>query len=107
MNEKLITRNVILDLLPLYLASEASADTNTLVENYLKTDPEMAKIAERMSATGLSEVPVPVSKEDALEAYIKANQRLLYRTLLLGSLIVVVVIGIITLILAIYYGGFV
>ena len=40
-----ITRNVIEDLLPLYLADEASADTRMLVGEYLKTDPELADVA--------------------------------------------------------------
>jgi hypothetical protein len=37
-----ITRNVILDLLPLYLADEVSDDTRLLVEKYLETNPELA-----------------------------------------------------------------
>ena len=42
-----ITRNVIIDLLPLYMADEVSADTRALVDSYLVTDPELAKIAEQ------------------------------------------------------------
>ena len=34
-----VTRGVILDLLPLYLADEVSTDTRRLVECYLETDP--------------------------------------------------------------------
>ena len=45
-----ITRNVILDLLPLYLADEVSADTRALVEKYLETDPELANIAEQSAS---------------------------------------------------------
>jgi len=37
-----ITRNVIIDLLPVYLAGDASLDTRSLVEDYLKTDQELA-----------------------------------------------------------------
>jgi hypothetical protein len=36
-----VTKNVIADLLPLYEAGEASADTRALVEQYLKEHPEM------------------------------------------------------------------
>jgi len=36
-------RDVILDLLPLYLAGEASPATRVLVEDYLKQDPELAQ----------------------------------------------------------------
>ncbi len=38
-----ITRNVILDLLPMYLANEVSSETHTLIEKYLETDPELAQ----------------------------------------------------------------
>jgi predicted anti-sigma-YlaC factor YlaD len=38
-----VTREVILDLLPLYLAGEASPATRALVEEYLKEDPELAQ----------------------------------------------------------------
>ena len=37
-----VTRDVILDLLPLYMAGEASPATRALVDAYLKTDPELA-----------------------------------------------------------------
>lgn len=40
-----ITRDVILDLLPLYLAGEASEDTRQLVEAYLATDAKLARLA--------------------------------------------------------------
>jgi predicted anti-sigma-YlaC factor YlaD len=39
-----ITREVILDLLPLYLAGEASPATRTLVEEYLAQDAEVARM---------------------------------------------------------------
>ena len=38
-----VTREVVLDLFPLYLAGEGSPATRTLVEEYLKQDPEFAK----------------------------------------------------------------
>jgi hypothetical protein len=38
-----VTREVILDLLPVYLSGEASPDTRSLVEQYLKQDPELAQ----------------------------------------------------------------
>ena len=45
-----IERNVILDLLPLYLAGEASPDTQALVEQYLASDPELAETVELAAA---------------------------------------------------------
>jgi hypothetical protein len=38
-----VTREVILDLLPVYAAGEASEDTRALIEEYLQQDPELAR----------------------------------------------------------------
>ena len=57
-----ITRNVILDLLPLYAADEVSADTRILIDSYLETDPELANVAKRLSALELpGDIPVALS----------------------------------------------
>ena len=69
-----ISRNVILDLLPLYIADEASPETRALVEDYLDSDPELAKIADKLSgAELLDEVPIPLTKEHEMEAYQEAK----------------------------------
>ena len=69
-----ITRNVILDLLPLYLADEASPDTRALVEDYLRNDPSLAKIAKQTSTveTG-GETLVPLTVENKMRAFTKAK----------------------------------
>ena len=41
-----ISRNVILDLLPLYIADEASPETRQLIDQYLESDPELANVAQ-------------------------------------------------------------
>jgi hypothetical protein len=80
-----ITRNVILDLLPLYLADEASAETRKLVEEYLETDPELASIAKRSAAVGLPrDIPVPLSRDDKMEAYKVAKRHLFRRIIILA-----------------------
>ena len=38
-----VTREIILDLLPVYLSGEASPATRSLVEEYMKQDPELAQ----------------------------------------------------------------
>jgi len=38
-----VTREVILDLLPVYLSGEASPATRALVEEYMKQDPDLAQ----------------------------------------------------------------
>ena len=61
-----VTDNVIRDLLPVYLAGEASADTRTLVEEYLKEHPALAAEAKQGAAWSLPEVPGHVGCLQAL-----------------------------------------
>ena len=69
-----ISRNIILDLLPLYIADEASPETRDLVEQYLENDPDLATIAQKLSASELlKEVPIPITKEHEMEAYEEAK----------------------------------
>ena len=51
-----ITQDVITDLLPAYLSGEASADTKTLVDEFLTTNPQFAAILQA-ARRGLSEPP--------------------------------------------------
>ena len=77
-----ITRNVILDLLPLYSANEVSADTRALVEKYLKTDQELANVAKQLEAMEKPQsIPVPLSQDDEMKAYRKARRQNLLRTI--------------------------
>jgi len=41
-----ITQNVIMDLLPVYLSGDASADTKDLIEEFTRHDPELGKIVD-------------------------------------------------------------
>lgn len=77
--EQKITRDVILDLLPLVLADEASEDTRRLVEAYLAQDPALAKLAEKAGQTTLDgNVPAPINKEKELLA-LEKSKRLLFQ----------------------------
>ena len=40
-----VTREVVMDLLPIYFSDEASADTKMLVEDYFRQDPDFERIA--------------------------------------------------------------
>ncbi|MBN1311731.1 MAG: hypothetical protein JXB30_09945 [Anaerolineae bacterium] len=94
-----ITRDVIQDLLPLYLAGEASEDTAALVLEYLKIDPELEEIAMVAKKNDLlGEVPVPLTKEDAMEAYEDAKKWMVVRTLGLAVIITGVVMCLVTFI---------
>ena len=82
-----ITRDVILDLMPLYVAGEVSEATRKVVEAYLATDEELQRLAERAEETGIKEVPMSNQKELSLEAYEKANRLMVIRTLVLAAII--------------------
>jgi anti-sigma factor RsiW len=91
-----ISRNVILDLLPLYLDGEVSADTRHLVESYLENDPELADIAKQSKAFNLPEdIPVPLSKEDQMEAYKEAKRYIFWRTIILAVVIALTLVGLV------------
>jgi len=93
---EIITRNIILDLLPLYLANEVSADTRSFVEKFLETDPQLAKVVKRSKAIEASEdIPVPLSHDDKIKSYKKAKRKIMLHTIILASIISSVLIIII------------
>lgn len=88
-----ITKNVILDLLPLYLANEVSEDTRILVENYLETDKELAAIAKQSAAMELpGDIPVSLTDEDKMKTY-KKTRWLLFLTIVLLSILIALILG--------------
>ncbi|UCH09351.1 MAG: hypothetical protein JSU61_08915 [Fidelibacterota bacterium] len=90
-----VTKNVILDLLPLYSADEVSADTRVLVEEYLAAHPEFAAAVRESGARGLSgDIPVPLTRDDQMKAYVKAKRRMLIYTVLLAGLMAITVLAV-------------
>jgi len=49
-----VTRDIVKDLLPLYVSGEASPDTRALVEWFLREDPELTRLADTLRAQELS-----------------------------------------------------
>ncbi|UCF06971.1 MAG: hypothetical protein JSV33_08125 [bacterium] len=99
-----ISRKVILDLLPLYIADEASEDTKILVEKYLETDPELADIAKRLATKELpGESPVPLNKEDEMETYKEAKRLLFQRVMVIAALLAASVVAVLVLAAIIYF----
>ena len=90
-----ITRNVILDLLPLYLADEVSPDTRALVEKYLETDMELSELANKQKLVmGFSgDIPIPLTEEDKLKAY-KKSKWLLAITIMAVAVLIVAILGV-------------
>lgn len=97
-----VTRDVILDLLPLYLADEASADTKALVAAHLEADADLAKLAQSWRQHWSAPPPAPVRTEAQAQAFHRAQRLILIRTLGLATLIVVGVLSVIALSGALY-----
>jgi hypothetical protein len=84
MTEK-IPQHVILDLLPLYLADEVSDETRNLIDEYLKTDPQLATLVEKAKhAPSLQEIPAPLNKETEMKAYKKGKKLMTQHNVFLG-----------------------
>jgi predicted nucleic acid-binding protein len=88
-----ISRKIILDLLPLYIAGEVSDDSRKLIEDYLDHDEELRRLAERIEKSDLKEIPMTEQTELSLEAYRKANKWMVLRTLGLALIISLTVMG--------------
>ena len=57
-----VTRQIVKDLLPLYVSGEASPDSSALVESFLRDDPELGRLADalrREELTSARKTPAP------------------------------------------------
>ena len=97
-----ITRDIVLDLLPLYIAGEVSNDTKIIVERFLETDPSLASMVEHATSIGFNEVPIPLSQEEIMEAYKKANKMMVIRTLGLAVVIAGTLLAVLLILPLIY-----
>ncbi len=71
-----VTRDVILDLLPIYFAGQVSADTKALVNEFLKTDPDFARMSQRFE-TLLKDHGAPPDRDQAERVTFERTRRLL------------------------------
>jgi anti-sigma factor RsiW len=81
------TRDVIKDLLPLYLAGEASAASRALVEEHLDRDPELAEMARRWKDQLQGPPPAPVSLDAQALAFQEARRQITNRVITLAAVI--------------------
>jgi anti-sigma factor RsiW len=81
-----VTDAVVNDLLALYLAGEAHPDTRVLVEEWLRTHPEMARQVEQARIASLPEitVPPPTAEKRTLD---RVRRRWRARSIVLGAAI--------------------
>jgi anti-sigma factor RsiW len=86
-----INRDLIVELLPMYLAGEVSENTAAHIKKHLESDAELAEMAKEMArADSLNKVPIPFRKEAAMETFQEAKKWMTIRQLgfaALGALI--------------------
>ena len=83
-----VTRDVILDLLPMYLADEVSEDTRILVDSYLEKDAKLAAIAARYDEQDMgNNISVPLNEENEMEAYKEAKRSIFWRTIIIAVIL--------------------
>ena len=82
-----VTREVIMDLLPLYLSEEASNDSRALVKEHLENDAELARMATQWKDRLPELPPVPINPEAQVTAYQEAKRQIANRVITLAAAI--------------------
>ncbi|MBK6764914.1 MAG: hypothetical protein IPG71_01025 [bacterium] len=62
-----ITREIALDLIPVYLAGEASTQTKALVEAYARTDPYVKRLLDAGESFQLPTTSTPITPDIDME----------------------------------------
>lgn len=83
-----LTRDVVKDLLTVYLAGDASPDTRAIVEEWLASDPDLASLAADARRDDLPAVPPPAPSVEKL-ALGRTRRRLTLRSVVFGLAIYV------------------
>lgn len=84
-----ITRNVIQDLLPLYLAEEVCPETRALVEDFLSRDATLAAEVERLKSDSLKQIltggtTMALSKDHDVQTLERTRSTMAHRSWNLG-----------------------
>ena len=79
-----ITKDIINDLIPLYVANECSPDSRTLIEEYLKQHPQQAGELARIINTPAPRAVPPSKGLDELRSFREARRRLRRRSTLMA-----------------------
>jgi len=75
-----ITREIIQDLLPLYLAEEVSMETREMIDEYLETDVKLAKIVEKAQLVPQSaEFIDPMELDDEIKTFRKVQRKMIQK----------------------------
>jgi len=89
-----INKNIIMDLLPIYLSNEASRETKELVEKYLAENEDLARIVQlqRDSLNISSKIPVPLSRNHQIDAYKKTRIQIAL-TIVVAAIVLLALLG--------------
>lgn len=80
-----VTREVVMDLLPVYLSGEASPPTRAVVESFLQQDPELARRIRGQWFESMSRaVPAVLPPELELQAFRRTRRLLSWQRWLIG-----------------------
>ncbi|HEU5251246.1 MAG TPA: hypothetical protein VFW15_14760 [Thermoanaerobaculia bacterium] len=80
-----VTREVILDLLPVYLSGEASPPTRAVVESFLEQDPDFARRIREQSLENMTRsAPATPPPELELKAFRRTRRMLVWQRWLIG-----------------------
>jgi len=91
-----VSRDVILDLLPLYLSDEASPETQALVREHLDRDPDLARLATQWKERLPAPPPAPVNPDAEARAFAEAKRKIANRVITVAAIAVVGTLGLAT-----------
>ena len=71
-------KNIIMDLIPIYLANEASPETRALVEKFLAENPDIARIVQTQkdSLQIAPGIPAPLTRDHQVSAFKRSRVQL-------------------------------
>ena len=84
-----VSREVILDLLPLYLSDEASPDTRALVKEHLDHDPDLAQLANQWQERLPASPPALVNPDAQALAYNEAKRQIANRVITVAAIVAI------------------
>jgi hypothetical protein len=79
-----VTKEVITDLFPLYVANECSKDSRALVEQYLQDNPHQAEELRRVMNTPLPGGTTPLAGSEEVRSLREARRRVRRQSFVLG-----------------------
>jgi len=84
-----VSREIILDLLPLYFSDEASPDTRALVKEHLDHDPDLAHLAKQWQERLPASPPAPVNPDAQALAYNEAKRQIANRVITVAAVVAI------------------